>query len=204
MRAILHFNKLHVAHLQWINSANIVLLPKKDGAEEVNDYRPNSLIHAIAKIIAKMLVTRLAPFMNDLVSNAQSAFIKKRSIHDNFMYVRNLARRLHKSKIPTLLFKLDIRKAFDSVSWEFILELLKRHGFPPFFGIGLPLCFAPPPRGSFSMASPARPSSTAAVFGKGTPSRPSFLCLQLTLCKKSLSWPRNTTFSTRLEGEDRS
>ena len=60
--------------------------------------------------------------MNELVSNAQSAFIKKRSIHDNFMYVRNLARKLHKSKTPTLLFKLDIRKAFDSVRWEFIIE----------------------------------------------------------------------------------
>jgi hypothetical protein len=84
-------------------------------------------------MIAKMIATRLAPLMNDLVSNAQSAFIKKRSIHDNFMYVRNLARRLHKSKIPTLLFKVNIQKAFDFVIWEFILELLKRHGIPPKF-----------------------------------------------------------------------
>jgi mannosylglycoprotein endo-beta-mannosidase len=51
----------------------------------------------------------------------------------NFMYVKNLAKRLHKSKIPSLLFKLDIRKAFDSVRWDYILELLKRHGFPPKF-----------------------------------------------------------------------
>jgi hypothetical protein len=49
------------------------------------------------------------------------------------MYVRNLARRLHKSKIPSFLFKLDIRKAFDSVRWDYILKLLKRHGFPPNF-----------------------------------------------------------------------
>jgi hypothetical protein len=47
------------------------------------------------------------------------------------MYARNLARRLHKSKIPSLLFKLDIRKAFDSMRWDYILELLKRHNFPP-------------------------------------------------------------------------
>jgi mannosylglycoprotein endo-beta-mannosidase len=133
MRAILQFNNLHVANLHWVNSANIVLLPKKEGAEEINDYRPISAIHAIAKIIAKMIASRIAPLMDDLVSNAQSAFIKKRSIPDNFLYVRNLARRLHKSKCPTLLFKLGIRKAFDSVRWEFLLELLKRHGFPPLF-----------------------------------------------------------------------
>lgn len=35
--------------------------------------------------------TALAPYMAALISPAQSAFIKKRSIHDNFMYVRNLA-----------------------------------------------------------------------------------------------------------------
>jgi hypothetical protein len=49
------------------------------------------------------------------------------------MYVKNLAKRLHKSKVPSLLFKLDIRKAFDSVRWDYILELLRRHGFPPKF-----------------------------------------------------------------------
>jgi hypothetical protein len=47
MGAIHQFNNLHTAHLQWVSSANIILLPKKEGAEEVNDYRPISLIHSI-------------------------------------------------------------------------------------------------------------------------------------------------------------
>jgi hypothetical protein len=71
--------------------------------------------------------------MNNLVSNAQSAFIKKRSIHDNFLYVKNLATRFNKARIPALLFKPDIRKAFDSISWEYILDLLQWRGFPPRF-----------------------------------------------------------------------
>lgn len=132
MQVIHQFSNLQTSNRHWLNSANIVLLPKKDGAEEIGDFRPINLIHAIAKIIAKVLSVRLAPFMNNLVSNAQSAFIKK-SIHDNFMYVRNLARRLHQNKTPSLLFKLDIRKAFDSVRWEYILDLLRRLGFPDRF-----------------------------------------------------------------------
>jgi hypothetical protein len=127
------FSNLRTNNLHWLNSANIVLIPKKEGAEDITDFRPISLIHAIAKIIAKMMATRLAPHMNDLVSNAQSAFIKKRSIHDNFLYVRNLARRLHKSKTPTLLFKLDIKKAFDSVRWDCLMNLLEHLGFPTTF-----------------------------------------------------------------------
>jgi hypothetical protein len=133
MRVIHLFEDLHSENFHWLNSANIVLLPKKDGAEDVADYRPISLINGVAKILAKMLAIRLGPFMDDLVSNAQSAFIKKRSIHDNFLYVKNLATRLHKNNTAALLFKLDIRKAFDSVSWEYIIDLLQRRGFPPRF-----------------------------------------------------------------------
>jgi hypothetical protein len=71
--------------------------------------------------------------MNKLVSNAQSVFIKKTSIHDNFLYLRNLARKMHKSKTPTLLFKLDIKIAFDSVRWDYLIELLQHLGFPSKF-----------------------------------------------------------------------
>jgi hypothetical protein len=56
--------------MHWLNSANVALLPKKEGAEEVSDFRPIILIHAIAKIIAKMLANHFDPFMNGLVSNA--------------------------------------------------------------------------------------------------------------------------------------
>jgi hypothetical protein len=75
------------SNLHWLNSANISLISKKEGAEEVTDFCPISLIHAIAKLISKMMAAHLAPHMNKLVSNAQSAFIKKRSIHDNFLYM---------------------------------------------------------------------------------------------------------------------
>lgn len=61
MRVIQCFDSLHTSNLQWLNSANVVLLPKKDGAEDISDYRPISLIHAVAKIIAKILSLRLAP-----------------------------------------------------------------------------------------------------------------------------------------------
>jgi mannosylglycoprotein endo-beta-mannosidase len=133
MAVINQFSNLQTSNLHWLNSTNIVLIPKKEGAEEVTDFHPISLIHAIAKLISKMMATRLAPHMNKLVSNAQSAFIKKRSIHDNFLYVRNLARKMHKSKTPTLLFKLDIKKAFDSVRWDYLMELLQHLGFPTKF-----------------------------------------------------------------------
>jgi retron-type reverse transcriptase len=71
--------------------------------------------------------------MNELVSNAQSTFIIKRSIHDNFLYVKNLATRFQKNKTPALLFNLDIQKAFDSIRWRYFVDLLDKRRFPACF-----------------------------------------------------------------------
>jgi hypothetical protein len=53
-----------------------------------------------------------------------------RCIQDNFNYVCNLARAYHWKKVHALLLKMDISKAFDSISWEYLLELLQCRGFP--------------------------------------------------------------------------
>ena len=124
------FHSLRTNSLALLNSANVVLIPKKDGAEAITDFRPISLIHSFAKIIAKVLALRLAPHMSSIVSPTQSAFIKRRSIHDNYMAVRNAIRRYHNSKLPTIFLKLDIAKAFDSVRWEYLLTLLNKLGIP--------------------------------------------------------------------------
>jgi hypothetical protein len=43
-----------------------------------------------------------------MVSSSQSAFVKKRCIHDNFVLVQGIAKDLHRKKIPVLFIKLDI------------------------------------------------------------------------------------------------
>ena len=37
---------------------------------------------------------------------------------------------LHRKRIPSALFKVDIAKAFDSVNWSFLLAILRHMGFP--------------------------------------------------------------------------
>jgi hypothetical protein len=75
------------------------------------------------------LASRLVLELNSLVSKAQSAFIKRHSIQDNFLYTQNFIRALHRNKEPGLFLKLDIAKAFDSVRWDFLMEVLQQYGF---------------------------------------------------------------------------
>ncbi|WVZ52423.1 hypothetical protein U9M48_003478, partial [Paspalum notatum var. saurae] len=78
-------HKGHVAKFKLLNSAFFTLLPKKVDALEVKDFWPISLMHSFAKMVTKVLANRLAPRLPDLVSINQSAFIKGRSIQDNFL-----------------------------------------------------------------------------------------------------------------------
>jgi len=129
MAALEFFHQQHDQHLLHLNKAHMILLPKKEDAQAIGDFRPISLTHSIAKLISKILATRLSGELNGLISRAQSAFIKRRSIHDNFLYAQNIVRELHRSKKSGLFLKLDIAKAFDSVRWDFLMEVLDQFGF---------------------------------------------------------------------------
>jgi hypothetical protein len=112
-----------------LNRAYITLIPKRPEAEETKDFRPISLVHSFAKLFSKMVANRLRPRLGELVSMNQSAFIKKRSLHDNFVMVRKVARKINMRRNTGVLIKLDLARAFDSISWSFLFEVLRRMGF---------------------------------------------------------------------------
>jgi hypothetical protein len=119
----------HIFKFRLLNTAFITLFPKKIDAMQVKDYRPISLIHSFAKLVGKILANRLAPLLPSIVSINQSAFVRGRNIHDNFIFVQQMVKALHKKKEAHVLLKLDISKAFNSVSWPFLLEVIEYVGF---------------------------------------------------------------------------
>lgn len=129
MLALDQFYNMNQQDLHFLNQAYIVLVPKKTDVSKLTDFRPISHIHSFAKIIAKVLANRLAPLLPQLISMNQNGFIKKRCIHDNFLFVQQVVRDLHKKKTPALFIKLDISKAFDTVNWAYLLDIMTFLGF---------------------------------------------------------------------------
>jgi hypothetical protein len=89
------------------------------------------LIHSFAKIISKAMEARLAIHLPQLVDCNQSAFVKGRAIQDNFFMIKHSIQALHKKRSPVLMLKLDTAKAFDSVAWSFLFEVMRHRGFGP-------------------------------------------------------------------------
>ena len=80
------------------------------------------------------MANRLKQFMPLLVDRSQSAFIHGRSIADNILMAQELVRGYGRSKIsPRCAIKVDLQKAFDTLSWDFILAVLSVMKFPDVF-----------------------------------------------------------------------
>lgn len=115
---------------QW-NNALISLVPKADHAPGVSDYRPISCCNVFYKVIAKVLACRLSKVMGYLVDEAQATFVQGRSIGDNINLTQELLRKyVGKRILPRCMIKVDLKKAFDMVNWDFLMTALVGYSFP--------------------------------------------------------------------------
>ncbi|KAH0714734.1 hypothetical protein KY284_007639 [Solanum tuberosum] len=80
----------------------------------------------IVGVYAPTVITaRLKKVVDKLVEESQTAFISGRSILDNVIVVHELVKGyFQKGLSPRCLIKIDIRKAYDSLEWNFLKMVL--------------------------------------------------------------------------------
>lgn len=117
-----------------LNSTILALIPKKLESKEMKDYRPISCCNVIYKTISKILANRLKSILADFIAPNQSAFIEDRMLMENLLLATELVRDYHKDGVSTrCAMKIDISKAFDSVQWSFMLNVLTALNLPSKF-----------------------------------------------------------------------
>lgn len=68
--------------------------------------------------------------MNTVISDTQSAFVKDGKILDGILIANGVVDEAHKLKKDLLLFKVDFEKAYDSIDWGYLDNVLGRMAFP--------------------------------------------------------------------------
>ncbi|GJZ90071.1 reverse transcriptase domain, reverse transcriptase zinc-binding domain protein [Tanacetum coccineum] len=111
------------------NASFVTIIPKVAGPIWLGYFHPISLIGCYYKIIAKKLVERIKRVVGIVVGEAQNVFIKGRYILDEILIANEAMEYLQKKKIKILIFKVDFEKAYDSINWRFLIDIMKKMGF---------------------------------------------------------------------------
>ena len=114
-----------------VNASLIVLIPKISNPSSIKHFKPISLCNVVYKIISKLLVDKIRPLLDKMISPTQSTFIPNRWIAENHIIVQEVLHsfKTRKTKPGLMAIKLDLQKAYDRVNWKFPESVLLHFEF---------------------------------------------------------------------------
>ncbi|GKB40474.1 RNA-directed DNA polymerase, eukaryota [Tanacetum coccineum] len=128
IKAVKHF-ETEKSIARGCNSSFISLIPKVSNPLLPQDFRPISLVGCYYKVLSKLLANRLESVMSTIISNVQTAFLKDRQITDGPLIINEVISWTKKVNGKLMIFKVDFEKAFDSINWNFIHDIMGQMGF---------------------------------------------------------------------------
>jgi hypothetical protein len=117
-------------NISRLNYGMISLIPKLKEANNIKQFRPICLIEVDYKWITKVLTKRLSSVADSVMNMTQTTFIPGRNILEGVVILHEAMHELRRKKQKRVILKLDFEKAYDKISWPFLLEVLERKKFP--------------------------------------------------------------------------
>ena len=107
----------------------IISLHKSGDRTSPEQYRPITLLNTDYRVLAKVLANRLLHCAGPLISHEQSAFLRGRHIGEGVMLLQLLPHVMVRERhAGAIIAFMDFRKAFDTISRPFLLEVLREFG----------------------------------------------------------------------------
>ncbi|KAL0386496.1 UNVERIFIED_CONTAM: hypothetical protein Slati_4540000 [Sesamum latifolium] len=89
------------------------------------------LLKQVNSTLISLIPKRMRGILDMLVSPSQNAFVPGRSIGDNILLAQELFYGYNQQRLPPrCALKVDLRKAYDTVEWDFLRAVLTLFGFP--------------------------------------------------------------------------
>lgn len=114
---------------------HVIPLHKNGDVNEVENYRPISLLPILSKLLEKIIANQLMQFLesNKLLANSQHGFRAKLSTETALMKINEQIYKNIDAQQVSLLLLLDLSKAFDSVCHKILLRKLKQLNIDDFW-----------------------------------------------------------------------
>lgn len=117
-----------------VNCTAITIIPKVRNPSSIKEYRPIACCTVLYKLIAKILANRIQKVIATIISDTQAGFIPSRKVVDNIILAHELVKAYSRKNIsPRCLIKVDTQKAYDTVDWRYLHQMLEELGFPTMF-----------------------------------------------------------------------
>jgi hypothetical protein len=112
-----------------IKSTFIALIPKLDHPSSFDDFKPIASCNCLYKMHSKIIAMRLMPLLSNYITQEQFGFVKERLIHEAIGATQEGIHTIKTHRKEVAVFKIDLSKSFDKVSWLFLHLLLLHIGF---------------------------------------------------------------------------
>ena len=106
------------------NASFIALVPKVSDPLSLDQFRPISLVEIFYKIITKVLAVRMKEVLSLVIDENQYAFLSNKGMLDSVLMANEVVEEVRRNQRSALCFKVDYEKAYDSVRWNFLLDML--------------------------------------------------------------------------------
>lgn len=113
---------------ETVNTGLIKLIPKGQDKMETKNYRPLTMLNTIYKKMAKALAVRIKATINRTVHPMQFGFVQGRSIHEAIWNVLTAVDWAQEQEEEYFMINMELEKAYDRVSWEYILAVARKMG----------------------------------------------------------------------------
>jgi hypothetical protein len=121
------WNKEELPH-QWKES--IVPIHKKCDKTDCSNYRGISLLSTSYKIVSDILLSRLIPYVDEIIGDHQCGFRRNRSTTDRILYIRQILEKKWEYNGTVHQLFIDFKKAYDSDRREATYNILIEFGMP--------------------------------------------------------------------------